>query len=94
MNLLVLTVLVFSLIGCAAHQQVWVKPDFNQSQFNSDVYRCQQDAVIYAQNARGTWSSHANQNIFLTGLFGEREVNYQFRFKECMQISGYQLEKR
>lgn len=89
--IILLAMVLFS--ACAQKQFLWVKPDFNQAQFNNDVYRCQQDASVYASTSGGI-SSHASQNLFASALLGEKEVNYQIRFRECMNLAGYQLTEK
>jgi hypothetical protein len=93
-SIIVLFGFLFLLTFCATAQWIWVKSDFNQTQFNSDVYRCQQEAMVYASSAGRSFSTPSSQSPFLTALFGEKDVNYQIRFKQCMELGGYKLEKR
>ena len=92
----VVLVLLLTMVfcGCATKQSVWVKPDYNEPQFRQDVYRCQQEAATYASSARGVSGTHASQNLLATALVGEKEVNYQMRFNECMGLAGYRLEQK
>ncbi len=85
---------LFLLAACATSQWIWVKSDFNQAQFNSDVYRCQQEAMVFASSAGQSLSAPSVQNPLMSALFGEKEINYQARFKQCMELGGYKLEKR
>ena len=94
---LFLVLSIFFMPACATPKNVWVNPNVTQAQADADVYRCQQDAAIFANSVTGTMASPAmqsNQNIFMKTLLGEKEVNYQLRFKQCMELAGYHLEQQ
>jgi len=58
----------------------------------TDVQRCQQQATLYAQSNQGL-STDIKTN-FLQTLLGEKQVNYDICFRECMRQLGYRLEQK
>ncbi len=91
-RLFLLTLILCS--SCATPQYIWLHPNYNDGDFNKDTYQCQQDAMIFASSSRQSSSTPAMANPLATVLFGETEVNYQFRFKQCMQVKGYTLTQK
>jgi hypothetical protein len=79
------------LSSCASNG-VWVHPNFGQAQSDADRYRCQEEAWCYAQQSDGL-STDIKTN-FLQTLLGEKQVNYEIRFRQCMELAGYQLEEK
>ncbi len=86
-------ILIMSLLilSSCAHNLVWVHPNFSQAQFDADHYRCQQQAWHYAQSSDGF--STDIKTDFLQTLLGE-ELYYKMRFRQCMELAGYQLEEK
>jgi hypothetical protein len=79
------------LSSCATNQ-VWVHPNFSQAQLDADRYRCQQEAWSYAQSSHGL--SPDIKTDFLQTILGEKQVNYDIRFRQCMEFAGYHLEEK
>ena len=87
--ILIMSLLILS--SCSPNR-VWVHPNFSQAQFDADRYRCQQQATLYAQSNHGL--SDDIKTNFLQTLLGEKQVNYEICFRQCMELAGYQLEEK
>ena len=87
--ILIMSLLILS--SCASNL-VWVHPNCSQAQFDADRYHCQQQAWHYAQSSHGL--STDIKTDFLQTLRGEKQVNYEIRFRQCMELEGYHLEEK
>ena len=87
-------ILIMSLliVSSCAPNPVWVHPKFSQAQFDADRYHCQQEAWHYAQSSHGL--STDIKTDFLQTLRGEKQVNYEIRFRQCMEVEGYQHQEK